>query len=330
MPCRFDPYWRYNGLECLRIENEHLTLDVLPELGAKIYRLIDKSRDHNLVWHSPRVRPHIAAVHSNFDDHWSGGWDEAFPGGAPSPNRYGDELPYMGELWTSEAQWSVEECSPRRIELTFSITTPITTATWERRLTLDAESPVVRLAYRIANVGYRPFDFNWGIHPVQAISPVHRLDAPARRGHVDEHGGGILGNKGDTYTWPTFGGLDMRRALHPEARDFALHYLTELQDGWLACTDTSARRGFGLVFDQAVFPVIWLWMNYGGWRGYYHAMLEPWTGYPSPLADAVASGRARSLGPGEALETEVSAVLYGGVEGVTRLSADGSVTFSEH
>jgi hypothetical protein len=326
MACRFDPHWRYRGLECLRIENEHVAVEVLPELGAKVHRLIDKARDHDVLWHSPRVAPHVAPLGANFDDHWSGGWDEAFPGGAPSVNRYGDELPYMGELWTQAAQWRLEACSPERVEIILTITTPITPARWERRLTLEAGSPVVGLRYRIENLDYRPFDFNWGIHPVQAISPAHRFDAPVRRGEVDEHGGGVLGKKGDAYAWPLFGDLDMRRALGPETGDFALHYLTELEDGWVACTDTAARRGFGLVFDRSVFGVIWLWLVYGGWRGYYQAIMEPWTGYPSPLAEAVAAGRARALGPGESLETSVTAVVYGGVDSVSKLAGDGSVT----
>jgi hypothetical protein len=325
MPCRFDPHWHYRGLRCLRLENERIALDVLPDLGAKIHRFVDKARDQDVLWHSPRVLPHRAELHANFDDRWSGGWDEAFPSGAPSTNRYGDELPYMGELWTQQADWRLEDESSEQVELVCTIVTPITPARWERRLIMEAGSSAVRLRYRIENLDRRPFDFNWGIHPVQAISPAHRFDAPARRGEVDEHGGGILGNKGETYAWPLFGELDVRQALGPDAGDFALHYLTELEDGWVACTDTAAKRGFGLVFDRGVFPVVWLWLVYGGWRGYYQAIMEPWTGWPSPLAEAVAAGRARSLEPGEALETEVTAVVYGGVASVSRLDADGSV-----
>ena len=199
MACRFDPHWRYRGLECLRIENEHVAVEVLPELGAKIHRLIDKARDHDVLWHSPRVAPHRAALHANFDDHWPGGWDEVFPTGVACPNRYGDELPHMGELWTQAAQWRLEESSAERVVLRCEITTPITPARWERRLTLRAGSPAIGLAYRIENLDWRPFEFNWGLHPVQAISPAHRFDVPALQGEVDEHGGGILGRKGDRY-----------------------------------------------------------------------------------------------------------------------------------
>ena len=325
MGARIDDRWHYHGLRTVRLENARLAVDVLPELGGKILRLIDKRGDRDLLWHSPRVEPHRAELHANFDDHWPGGWDEAFPGGAPSPNRYGDQLPYMGELWTAAASYRIVQNDPAGVELELDLTTPITPARWRRRLTLSGDDPVLRIGYRLENVGTMPFDYNWGLHPVAAISTAHRFDVPAAKAEVDENGGGTLGVKGDRYDWPQFNDLDVRRALGPDANCFALHYLTELREGWVATTDTAERRGFGLAFDHALFPVVWLWMVYGGWRGYYHAIAEPWTGYPSPLAEAVEAGRARVLDAGGVLETEVATVVYEGVDSVSRLSADGGV-----
>jgi len=326
MTARIDDGWTYHGLRIVRLENARLAVDVMPELGGKILRIVDKRGDRDVLWHSPRVEPHRAELHANFDDHWPGGWDEAFPGGAPSPNRYGDQLPYMGELWTTAATHRIVRNDAGGVELELVLATPITPAHWTRRLVLQGDDPVLRISYRLENVGTMPFDYNWGLHPVAAISPQHRFDVPAALAEVDENGGGTLGVKGDRYEWPHMNGMDVRRALGPDAGCFALHYLTELREGWVATTDTAARRGFGLVFDRMLFAVVWLWMVYGGWRGYYHAIAEPWTGYPSPLADAVAAGRARVLDPGAVLETEVSAIVYDGVEQVSRLSADGAVT----
>ena len=107
MPVRIDDAWSYHGLKVIRLENEILALDVLPERGGNIFRLIDKPRDLDLLWKSPRVVPHLAAIHADFDDHWAGGWDDAFPGGRSSRNRYGDLLPYMGEVWTQQASYSI-------------------------------------------------------------------------------------------------------------------------------------------------------------------------------------------------------------------------------
>jgi len=81
-----------------------------------------------------------------------------------------------------------------------------------------------------------------------------------------------------------------------------------------------------LVFDPDLFKVVWLWQVYGGWRGYYHAAMEAWTSWPGALADAVKAGRARVMEPGDVLETTVHAILYGGVNSVAGLRADGSVT----
>ena len=59
MPVQIDDAWSYHGLKVIRLENEILALDVLPERGGNIFRLIDKPRDLDLLWKSPRVRPHL-------------------------------------------------------------------------------------------------------------------------------------------------------------------------------------------------------------------------------------------------------------------------------
>lgn len=325
MPVKIDDAWSYHGLKVIRLENEILALDVLPERGGNIFRLIDKPRDLDLLWKSPRVVPHLAALHADFDDHWAGGWDDAFPGGRSSRNRYGDLLPYMGEVWTQQAGYSIGRPAPDVVSLRTTVTTPVTPATLTRTLTLRAGQPTFTLSYELRNVGYLPFDYNWGIHPCLAVRPTWRFDIPATRGLVDEAGGGLLGQPGDEYTWPVLGGVDLRQAMKPDRGAFALHYLTGLTAGWIAATDTADRRGFGLCFDPDLFPVVWFCLVYGGWRGYYQALAEPWTGYPSPLDEAVRAGRARILEPGQTQHTEVTAVLYDGVDHVTTLNPDGTV-----
>jgi galactose mutarotase-like enzyme len=323
---RIDTDWTHHGLRCLRIENRSLALDVLPQRGGNLFRLIDKRRDVDVLWKNPRVPPQLAPLQGNFDDLWAGGWDEAFPGGAPSPDRYGEQLPYMGEVWQTPARWTVEEASGREVVLRLEVTTPITPARLTRWVTIRDDEPLVHVRYRIEHLGVLPFDYTWGTHPSLAITPQHRFDVPATAGEVDDHLGTILGERGDRYAWPIVAGRDVRTALPPEAGVHALHYLTGLREGWVAATDTAARAGVGFCFDVERFPVVWLVLVYGGFRGFYQALLEPWTGYPTRLADAVAAGRANVLAPGETVETEVTAVLYAGVDAVTALRPDGSVS----
>jgi hypothetical protein len=319
-----DDNWTYHGLKVVRLQNQHVALDVLPQRGANIFRVVDKHRDIDLLWKSPRVAPHVAAVHADFDDHWAGGWDDAFPGGRSCRNRYGDLLPYMGEVWTAPADYQIH-VGAEEVSLTTTVRTPVTPAELTRTITLRADEQRFTLSYSLRNIGTMPFDYNWGVHPSLAIRPGMRFDIPATRGLVDEAGGDLLGRPGDEYDWPALRGHDLRRADDIDVGAFALHYLTGLTAGWVAATDVADRRGFGLAFDHELFPVVWFCLVYGGWRGYQQALIEPWTGYPSPLDEAVAAGRARLLNPDETQSTEVVAALYDGVETVTELLPDGTV-----
>ena len=163
-----------------------------------------------------------------------------------------------------------------------------------------------------------PFDYNWGVHPSLAFG--RGCDSTSRRpaGWSTKRAATCSADPVTSTTGPCFDGQDLRRADDIDVGAFALHYLTGLTAGWVAATDVADRRGFGLCFDHELFPVVWFCLVYGGWRGYRQALVEPWTGYPSPLDEAVAAGRARLLGPDETQSTEVVAALYDGVEAVTR------------
>src|SRR5207249_9000371 len=91
---------------------------------------------------------------------------------------------------------------------------------------------------------------------------------------------------------------------------FCGHYATDLEGGWYAAEDLETGEGILLEFPVDLCPHLWMWLVYGGWRGYHHVIVEPWTGYPVNLAQAALEGRSRSLGPGEKFQAEVRATIY--------------------
>src|ERR1700677_4686983 len=70
---------RLHGLRILELENEWLSLSVLPEVGAKILTLYDKTGNRQILWENPRIRPQTYPIDANFDNYWCGGWDDAHP-----------------------------------------------------------------------------------------------------------------------------------------------------------------------------------------------------------------------------------------------------------
>lgn len=328
MAARVETGWSYLSLQVLRIENEHLRLDIMPELGAKVYNLIHKGADRNLLWHNPRIAPQRAPFGANFDNHWAGGWDEPFPNGAECRHA-GETLPYLGELWPLAWSWAVLEGGPQRAQIRLWCEAPMTTARVEKTITLEADGRVIRFDHRIVNTGVQLFDFNWGIHPAFAVTPQSRIDLPTCRGIVAEASGGLLGEVGDRVEWPyalrASERVDLRTPLPREAAALNFSYLAGFTEGWLALTDLPSGSGVGIVFPPEVFRCFWLYLCYGGYRDLEVAIVEPWIGYPSPLSEAVAAGRHRVLQAGESLEATVHAIVYENVRSVRSISSDGDV-----
>jgi len=83
--------------------------------------------------------------------------------------------------------------------------------------------------------------------------------------------------------------------------------------------------GFGMSFPTSVFPNLWLFRTFGGWRGLYTLILETSNGLSFDLALARKKGECGHLDPGQIVEVEIKAVAYCGLESVEKIDSDGSV-----
>lgn len=320
--------WSYRGIDAITLENSVLRLDILTGLGAKIYNLIDLPTGKNLLWHNPRQLPTPAPFGSNFDNSWAGGWDEFFPNGAECAWQ-GDVQPLLGELWSRQWQSEIIEDGTDAIAHLW-VDATITPARVEKWVRLDKSRPTIEFRHRITNIGYEPFDFMWGIHPALDVAPGCRIDIPASKVTVEDSRHSRLGVPGETYDWPNVldgegRSVDLSVVMAPEAHTYGMHYVHELSEGWIAVSDPEGGPGLALRFPKEIFSCVWLWLVYGGWRGFHHIIVEPWTSYPSRIADAAQAGRLRRLAPSESLETTVTAVVHRGLSSVTSVSLSGEV-----
>ena len=328
MTTQIDTNWHYRGLQVIRLENELLRVDVLPEVGAKVWNLVYKPLDRNLLWQNRHLPPARQSFGVRFDDVWSGGWDELLPNDVPTQVSFGELLPDHGEVWSQVNEWEVVENRAERVAVRFSSYGRVWPTRFEKIISLRARESLCRVLYRYTNFSTEPIDFLWNIHPAMPISPATRLDVPAVSGLTDPWGTGQFAGWTE-YTWPYAPNragkvVDVRAA--PSKGDQAdFHYFPHVAAGWYAVTDTRWQLGFGLVFPTKVFPHLWLFRSAGGWRGLYMLILEASTGYPNDLAVARAQGHCAHLDAGETLEAEVSAVVYTGVTAVQSIEPDGQV-----
>jgi hypothetical protein len=226
-------------------------------------------------------------------------------------------------------EWELSAGSEREVTLHLHRAGVVTDTRVEKWITLRAGEPQLHFRHRIQNDGPFGLDFLWKLHPALRITPRSRIDMPARRVIVDEGFRERLGAAVAEFQWPLAqgprGAVDMCMPPPPDVATCDFFYAVELDAGWCALTDTEQRVGFGLAFDPAVFSTVWVFAAYRGWRGLYTAILEPCTGFPYQLEEAIARGRHSHLEPGASLETEVTAVLYSGLEQVRSITRAGAV-----
>jgi len=323
-----DTDWKYQGLQVVRLENDLLCVDVLPELGGKIWNFVHRPTGRNLLWHNPHLPPERQLFGAKFDDVWSGGWDELIPNDVPTPVPYGDVLPDHGEVWAQASEWTVLETGDESAAARFVNYGRVWPTCFEKTITLRAGDPFCRIHYRYTNLAAAPFDFLWNIHPPLVISSATRVDIPARTGITDAWSTDLF-EGGTAYEWPyavdKSGRQHDMRCVPPPGNWADMHYLPDVAAGWYAVTDTDAEVGFGIAFPTAVFPHLWLFRAFGGWRGLYTLIVENSNGYPYDLNTARKQGHCGHLEPGETLEVEIMAVAYTGLTTVKSIDASGRV-----
>jgi hypothetical protein len=316
-----------NGLCAVVLENRFLRVVVLPAVGGRIWQITYKPLNADLLWNNPRVPPAEHETHTNYDEVWSGGWDELFPNDEAG-ELFGKVYPDHGELWN--AHWDAEPFereSEVGIHLRFK--TPVSDFLVERTLVLRSESRSLEIEYHFTNQGADRFPFLWKLHPAFTVSVNHRVNFPKMTVVREPEFPGTLGDAPVSFPWPYASvgerSIDLRKVADVSSRALYFFYGTELNGGWCGVTDRARRLATALRFDPKVFPSCWLFASYGGWRDLNVAVLEPATGFPFRTQAMIAQGHARWLAPGESLVTTVLFSVQEGLMSVGGVAADGTI-----
>jgi len=305
------------GLPAIALREDELEVVVVPSAGMRITNL-RRPRGREWLWRSdqiPLARP--VAGRSYVETADSGGWDECFPTVAPSPlpgaPSGASPLPDHGELWAVVWQSSVYEHAGGTT-LSASANGQLLPYEFHRDLTVSPGEPILRLSYRLRNLGDAPFPWIWSAHPLLNVQPGSLLELPTvRQVRLDAvHGRSDLA-RNDIVSWPSGIGGETERFRFPEDGGWAIKCFGDVgESGRMIVTDP--RQGERLTIQvRAAVLQVGLWINCRGWAPpgrtpYYNLGLEPCIGAPDSLADAVEKWElAQMLSPGEerAWELEV-------------------------
>ena len=332
-------------LRALEIENDLLSITVLLDKGADIYRLIYKPRDIDVLWKSPwgmkeSARGFDSAVDSQtaWLEAYAGGWQVLFPNGGFANTYKGAELGYHGEASMKAWDYEILGNAADSIEVKLGVRLSRSPYSIERWMRLEAGSPILHIRERITNHAGEAMDCMWSHHPAYGapfLSEHCVIDTDA--GILlsdDKYEGAANPLTQDTeFSWPMAGDLDLSTIPAPDQPRDLLGYLKDFESGWYGITNREIGLGIGFTWDTDVFPYAWFWQELNSSPGFpfykcsYVIAIEPASSIPGHGLTAVMAktGSHLTLQPGESREVEMKVVFYESMSGLEHIDDAGIV-----
>lgn len=343
---------QYCGLQTIILENELVRIAILPEKGGEIFEFRYKILDVDPLLHfrplqTPSRYPQtIPLADGAFSDLYDGGWQVMFPSGGGPNSALGTSFGRHGEAALLPWSWRIITDEPGKVLVMFWSEMVRTPFVYKRELSLNAGESILSITDTITNHGGVDLPFMWGHHPAFGspfLDGSCILDAPAT--YIETVKNETPSSRVPPNTksaWPIIHdkeseNLDLRFIPEEGGQTSDMLFLSGLSDGWFALTNRNLNLGFGLTWNLDVFPVLWVWQEFGGTKGHpwygntYALGLEPCTNNvlegAHGLAGVIAKNKARVLKQGESLNVNLKAVIYesNGSEGVKAIDQDGNV-----
>jgi hypothetical protein len=258
------------GYDVFILQNEHLEIALVPELGAKIISLLNRRTGREWMWQPARgLKLFQNQLGDDFAKSTMIGWDECLPTIAPCLHR-GRKLPDHGEVWS--VPWQLDRAAWQLGKLKTSVSLALSPFDFARTIELCGNS--IHLHYELINRNNEPEEFIWAMHPLVPVFPDDSLELTTETRE-------LLGNP----SW--IRSLDLAGSQAACVKTYA----GPLREGQAAVVNVVSGDRMIFSWDTQLNNTLGVWLTRGGWNGYHHLALEPSNGCPDVLAAASANHR---------------------------------------
>lgn len=314
---------RLGSLDAVVLDNGSLHLTVVPELGGKIVSLIrnESGFEYLLQPPDPEQAYGTRSFGDKFEDYGPCGFDECLPTVAsclyPEEPFAASKLPDHGDVWCLPS--SIETVA-EKIRLTTSLRSLPLRFTKEVQL----REKTVRIDYAATNLSQSTVKFLWSAHPLLAVEPGAEIILPPEVKEVevgwskDER----LGKAQERCGWPiaterTGRRVELNRVAPPSAGTADKSFTGPLSEGFCGMFLPSKNENIAFRFDPRLVPYVGLWICQGGWPEsqadkQFTAALEPCSGRPDSLAEAMKRNECVTLAIGETVRWWMEIEVNGG------------------
>lgn len=296
---------RLQEKDVLTLENEWISVALLPKLGGKISSLCYRPLGFELL--CPPLRPFQTAQCGNWFEHFDlCGLDDMFPcidGEEVDVGGKSVTYPDHGEIWSADMMATrqddcvILEYASRLLP-------------YHYRKTISLEGRMLRMDYRITHTGGDPFPCLWAFHGLVRREPGMKLLYPRGTKRFENvMDSPELGENGKEYDPCRDFEYDFSTV--PEHRTMLKYYAADpVQEGrcgyrypqGVDCT---------LWYDPEKLPYLGFWLCSGELGGADHCAFEPANGYFDAVSIAKQRGCCPELKEGQVLEFTLCLELSG-------------------
>ncbi len=315
-----------DGFEVIRLSNSRVCMTLLPELGGKIYQLVDLQTGRDWLWKNPHIALRRPAPGMDYDSELdSGGWDEVlFSVKACRLELPGDHRMSIGDHGNAvDRAWQLTETSRDGGEAVCELVAHGQAPCFElhRRVALHATQPQLNISYRLVNTGPVAWPWLWCAHPLLAIEDGMRIEMQS--GQEIRLPQSSASADPAKHAWPDL----FSRADRPVRMDniFAdpavpkafCQKLFVRSNGLARLSTADHAEQLEIRYDAHDLPWVALWINKRGWSGtgaepYLNLGMEPATSPNDCLTEAIKAGEARQLDPGRSTSWSLTLTLRSG------------------
>ena len=274
-----------------RLRNDFLSIEVVPELGAKIASLRNLATGREWMW---RPRPDAKLFRNKQKDGFDAstliGADECLPTITPC-QFHGRDLSDHGEVWSTP--WVVDEAALSAQQIQTIIRLPI--SPFELRRSISLQENEILFDYRLTSLSSKPERFLWAFHPLMPLEHGDSVELPShitsvKIGSVK----GVAASASNRWSWPEpapglrLDQMDFGTGAFAYAKLFA--EFAEGAEGFAGIRKGQERLLFR--FDTAQISAAGLWFSRGAWNGHTHMAIEPTNASTDSLCEVAASSRS--------------------------------------
>jgi galactose mutarotase-like enzyme len=292
----------WHGFHALALESDAMRVVIVPDLGAKVVSLYDRTFQRE--WLVPPMRAVKQTVYgADFVSQDMSGWDEMLPTIVPC-DWNGAHLPDHGEVWS--IPWELESAEEAVV---LSVAGVAMSYRFTRSATL-IEPHCLELKYVLTNTEKKAFPYLWAAHPQFAVDTNTRIVLPPEVMHVVNviDPDPVWGKAGEVCDWPNAtsregGTWCLDRVGSIESHTCRKFYVPPEQPvSWAALVDEKLGCGLRLDWSPSAAPYLGLWVDEGMYNSVPVAALEPSNGYYDSLETAIRNQRIPELDPGNEQE----------------------------